>query len=119
MPKRATNTTRPNGLKGHTSIKQKHNLTSKQEILKRSEARRGGEEPGNGDGGRGKARDLLVSHGVTDGGEHLAELRLGDGAIVLSIKELEGGAGVLVLLLGGGKLLLVEALEGGEVNVVV
>jgi len=60
-----------------------------------------------------------VGHGVTDGGEHLAELRLGDGTVVLSIEELEGRASILVLLLGRGELLLIEALEGGEVNVVV
>ncbi len=71
------------------------------------------------EGETGRGTDLLVGHGVTDGGEHLAELRLGDGAVVLGIEELEGSASVLVLRLGGGELLLVEALEGGEVNVVV
>lgn len=68
---------------------------------------------------QGDGSCLLVGHGVTNSGEHLAQLRLRDSAVVLSIEKFEGSAGILVLLLRGGEFLLVEALEGGKVNVVI
>lgn len=63
--------------------------------------------------------DLLVRHGITNGGQHLAKVGLRDGAVVLGIEELESLAGRLVLLLGGLEVLAVEVLEGSEVNVVI
>lgn len=81
-------------------------------------------QEGEGGGGEGKGDSkpetcLLVSEGITNSGKHLTELRLGDGAVVLGVEELEGIAGILVLTLGGRESLLVERLEGGKVNIVI
>lgn len=49
-----------------------------------------------------------MGQSITNSGEHLSQLGLWDGSVVLGIEQLERGTSVLVLGLRGREFLLIE-----------